>query len=551
LIEWGAWRVSFPRTIIDGTAATTTVGRVDTYPPPVMMKAMPRRPNFLIVMAEHFTSLQDPNYQPFPMDLEAITRLATQATRFERAYCAAPVCGPSRLSFLTGRLVCNHGGYDNGSVLASHVPTFGHVLTRGGYRTAMCGRMHIHGLDQHVGFEQRPASEIINPDLCQRGDRKGPAVDISKPPTPAPDDAPPTPTWSDSPIFKHDEYVTQQACQFLRGVPKDDDDRPFCLVAGYHAAHPGSYPNPAHAPLYDKYIQRDLPIAEFSPRLFDQLPQHARWAINTTKASNQAYSHAQQRHHMALALAATEYFDQQVGQLLNALDNAGLADDTIVIVTADHGEGLGRHGLWGKMYFYEHAQRIPLYIRVPGRDAQVVRECVSLVDILPTLADFADCDIPAPTDGKSLRPLIEQTRPERDDAVVFSEYHGYRAPCDMYMVVKGKYKYCHYLTEQDELYDLASDPDEVHNLADDSAYAAIASELMAEIHSRVDIEHTAETIAEQNDQRDLVCEAYEASDTFKRMQRERHEAFRAALNEPWWDGGEYLYAEVPSKPSKS
>ncbi len=310
----------------------------------MMNGIMSKRPNFLIVMAEHFTALQDPNYQPFAMDLPAITRLAARSTRFERAYCAAPVCGPSRLSFITGRYVCNHGGYDNGSVLASHIPTFGHVLTRGGYRTAMCGRMHIHGLDQHVGFEERPASEIINPDLCQRADRKGPNVDITTPPAPARDAEPTTPTWSDSPIFKHDAYVTEQACRFLRDAPGGDDDRPFCLVAGYHAAHPGSYPNPDHAPLYEKYMQRELPIAEFSRDLFDKLPQHARWAINTTKASNQALDSAHQRHHMALALAATEYFDQQVAALLDALDASGLADDTIVIVTADHGEGLGRHG---------------------------------------------------------------------------------------------------------------------------------------------------------------------------------------------------------------
>ncbi len=159
--------------------------------------------------------------------------------------------------------------------------------------------------------------------------------------------------------------------------------------------------------------------------------------------------------------------------------------------------------------------------------------------------------MPAPIDGRSLRPLVERTRPERDDAVVFGEYHGYRAPCDMYMAIKGNYKYCHYLTEQDELYDLEADPDEMHNLADDPAWATVACALMAEIRSRVDIERTAETIAMQNDQRDLVCDAYEASDAFKRMQHERHAAFRAALDEPWWDGGDYLYAHDPGQKSKA
>ena len=507
---------------------------------------MPRSPNFLIVVAEQFTALVDPNYQPCLVDAPSLAGLASGATRFRRAYCNAPVCGPSRLSFLTGLFACNNGGYDNGSVLAPHMPTFGHLLTRSGYQTAMCGRMHIHGLDQHVGFEKRLVSEMINPDLCNPGDRKGPEVDAAEPPEPASDRRLREPKWSDSPIHRHDEYVTEQALRFLRAVSRGGD-QPFCLVVGYHAAHSGARANPACAPLYDKYIERDLPATASPIELFGALPEHARWAIKTAGDSDRACSPAQQRRRVVLYLASVEFFDRQLGKLLDALADAGLADDTIVVVTSDHGEGMGRHGLWGKMVFYDEVQRIPMYVRVPGRGAQVVDECVSLVDIAPTLADFAGVDASVPFDGRSIRPLVERTREEREDAVVFSEYHGYRAPCDMYMVVKGRFKYCHYLAEQDELYDLEADPDEMRNLAPDPAHADVASGLMAEVRARVDVERMSNVIQLHNARRDLVHQSYEASEAFRRMAIDRHEAFRRKLDEPWWDGGEYLHAGMPWK----
>ena len=324
-------------------------------------------------------------------------------------------------------------------------------------------------------------------------------------------------------------------------------DQPFCLVVGYHAAHSGARANPACAPLYDKYIERDLPATASPIELFGALPEHARWAIKTAGDSDRACSPAQQRRRMALYLASVEFFDRQLGKLLDALADAGLADDTIVVVTADHGEGMGRHGLWGKMVFYEEVQRIPMYVRVPGRGAQVVDECVSLVDIAPTLADFAGVDASVPFDGRSVRPLVERTREEREDAVVFSEYHGYRAPCDMYMVVKGRFKYCHYLAEQDELYDLEADPEEMRNLASDPAHADVASDLIEEVRARVDVERIANVIELHNAERDLVHQSYEASEAFRRMTIDRHEAFRREFDEPWWDGGEYLHAGMPWK----
>lgn len=498
---------------------------------------MTGQPNILLVMVEQFSALADPRVADMPVETPALDRLAKQAVRFDRAYCNAPVCGPSRLSFLSGRYACNVEAYDNGSILPSHVPTFAHVLNDAGYRTAMCGRMHIHGLDQHRGFELRLCSEIINPLICTDAD--WPCDMLPTPPLPPAPDEPFEPPYSDSPIYQHDEYVTQRACEFIGQA----HDQPFCLVAGYFAAHTGFVAREQLEPLYRKYMARDLPLPTFTPDDYDRLPQHTRRLLHNQKADQRVYSDAYHQHEMAMYLARIEYVDMQLGRLLDALDAAGRADDTVVIFTADHGENMGRHGIWGKMNFYEEAQRIPLYVRQPGGEARVIDTPVSLVDLLPTLADLGGADVTFPIDGHSLAPLLAgKTQPSR---TVFSEYHGYRAPGGLYMTLVNDFKYCHNVNEPDELYDLRTDPQEVDNRIDDPACAAAREACMTELRRIVDVDRMEARIAEHNRQRAAVARSIERSDFLAARTHEQIEAFRAALDEPWWDGGKYMAQYEP------
>jgi len=499
---------------------------------------MTKRLNIVVVVFEQFSALADPNYAECPVDAPALRELAGRAVRFDRAYCNAPVCGPSRLSLLTGRFAGNIDAFDNGSILPAHVPTFAHMLDLAGYRTALCGRMHIHGLDQHRGFEERLCSELINPLPCMPADWPGRMEPIR--PLPLDSGGPYEPRFSSSPIYQHDRYVTEQSCDFLRRLGDDNSQTPFALLAGYLSAHSDFGVCPELEPLYHKYIRRDLPVPPFTRDDYERLPEHIRRLHQYHRADQRIFSTDYHRHELALYLARVEYADRQIGRILACLEESGLADRTAVIVTADHGEMMGHHGLWGKMNFYEPAVRVPLYIRVPGVSAGIVSQSVSLVDLLPTIAELTGAEVSFPVDGRSLLPLLEDPSTPSAGPAIFSEYHGYLSPSSMYMAMRGQLKYCHYLREPCELYDLSSDPGECRNLVEDPAYAAARDELLGDIQRRVDIEALERRIAEHNAQRDTVAKAIERSEILAAAIRHRIAAFRNERDEPWWDGGKYI-----------
>ena len=496
------------------------------------------RPNLLLLMAEQFSALSDPNYVDFPTRTPTLDRLAAEGVRFENAYTNAPVCGPARMSFLTGRYVCNHEAYDNGSALPSHMPTFGHLLTANGYRTILCGRMHYHGLDPLKGFERHVIQEIHSPLLHNPGDFPG-AFEPIRPLAPAPADAAYEPAFSDSPVYRHDDCVTQAAREFLLGYPASEDRRPFCMTVGYLTAHPGGKPIPELRELYDFYLAQDLPTPRFTREQYDRLSEHLKRHHQFHNHTEEIFREAMHHHEMAWYLARVTYLDRQLGRVLDALDEAGLAGDTVVVFIADHGEGMGRHGLWGKMYFSEEPERVPLYVRGPGaRAGAVVSERACTVDVLPTLAALAGCETPFPVDGESLAPLLDGSRPERD-RTIFAEYHGYLSPSDAYMVIKGDYKYCRYLLEPCELYNLAEDPAEERDLGDAPELAEVRADLEQEIRRRVDIEAVAERIREYNVQRQATADAMAASALMQKWNQDYIAWRRREENDPCWDGGAY------------
>jgi choline-sulfatase len=317
-------------------------------------------------------------------------------------------------------------------------------------------------------------------------------------------------------------------------------DSPFAMAVGYFTAHTGFAPCPLLEELYQKYLKRDLPVEPFTPADFDALPEHTQRLHLLMRNGAEVFNPDFHRHQMALYLARLEYADRQLGRLLEALDASGRAGETIVAVTGDHGENMGRHGLWGKMNFYEEAQRVPLSFRVPGLAPRRIEQPVSLVDCLATFADFAGVDVPTPTDGNSLRSLMGGQEAESPDAEVFSEYHGYLSPGAVYMLLRGSHKYVCHEREMDELYDLASDPGETRNLIADPDYAPLLVQMRSRLAAHVDRPAVAEAIRRHNQQRDMVSRCLNANPAFIEQTRDRARQLRDGLNEPWWDGGKYI-----------
>lgn len=424
-------------------------------------KDMARKPNFLLLMADQLTASALPAYGNRVAKTPRLDALAANGVVFQSAYCNSPLCAPSRFTFLTGRLPSAIGAFDNAAELPADVPTFAHYLRSAGYRTVLSGKMHFCGPDQLHGFEERLTTDIYPADFGW------------------------TPDWSDfatRPSWYHnmdsvtqagacvrtnqmdfDEEVVFQARRRLFDIARGNDPRPFCMVVSMTHPH-----DPYAIPLeyWNRYDDADIDMPRVQLAAED-LDPHSRRLRYVYGADVQPPTAAQIRAARHAYYGAVSYVDDQFGSVLDTLAQARLADDTIVIVLADHGDMLGERGLWYKMSFFEPACRIPLLVHAPRRFTPgTVAQSVSTVDLLPTLAEIAgDGRAPpyaTPLDGRSLLPHLER-RGGHDE--VLGEYLGEGAVSPIVMIRRGSHKYIHCPFDPDQLYDVARDPDEVHNLA--------------------------------------------------------------------------------------
>lgn len=207
--------------------------------------------------------------------------------------------------------------------------------------------------------------------------------------------------------------------------------------------------------------------------------------------------------------AAISYFDDHVGALLGALGEADLAENTIVLVLADHGEMLGERGMWFKMSFHEGSARVPLIIHAPERfGARRVAAPVSLADILPTLAAIAgggwEPDYATDHEGRSLLPYCEG---RGEAGAVFGEYCAEGVPAPMVMIRRGSLKFIHCPGDPDQLYDLATDPDELANIAAHAPEDPRLHAMRAEVAARWDLDRLHADVLASQKRRRLVTRA--------------------------------------------
>jgi choline-sulfatase len=202
---------------------------------------------------------------------------------------------------------------------------------------------------------------------------------------------------------------------------------------------------------------------------------------------------------------AIAYIDDLLGRLMAALRSAGLAEDTIVVLTSDHGEMLGERGLWYKMSFFDGASRVPLVIASPGRFApRRVAASVSLVDLMPTLIDISGGNrqsLGIAIDGRSLTPHLDGGA-GHDEAI--GEYLAEGAIAPIVMIRRGEFKFIHSPADPDQLYDLSHDPGERDNLAQNPTCAAVVADFRAEVGKRWDLAALDARVLESQRRRRLV-----------------------------------------------
>ena len=461
-----------------------------------------RQPNILLIMADQVAAPALPIYGHGVVQAPHLQRLAETGVVFDAAYCNSPLCAPSRFSMMSGRLPSRIGAYDNAATFPSDVPTMAHYLRAAGYHTCLSGKMHFVGPDQLHGFEERLTTDIYPADFGW------------------------TPNW-DNPDFRidwwyhnmlsvkqagiaemtnqldFDDEVGFQAIRKLREYALQTDEKPWFLTVSFTHPHDPYAMRGAYWNRYD-HDQIDLPVVgEIS---YQEKDPHSRRLFNLSAMNEYEITEEDVRNARHGYYAAISYVDDWLGRLGETLATGGMADDTIVIFTADHGDMLGERGLWYKMCFYEWAMNVPLVVSAPPRfDASRIPNLVSLVDLLPTLCELAGgADPLEPLDGSSLVPLLEGASSEGE---VLAEYMGEGAIAPMFMIRRGRYKYVASQPDPPQLFDLEADPNELVNLATDPDYLDTASAFAAEVVRRWDSTAIHEQVLASQRARRLITAA--------------------------------------------
>ena len=439
---------------------------------------MSRKLNVLLLMADQMAAAYLPSYGHPVVKAPALQRLADGGVQFTSMYSNSPLCAPARFAMMSGQINSRIGAYDNASEFAASIPTFAHYLRTAGYQTCLAGKMHFVGPDQLHGFEERLTTDIYPADFGW---------------TPNWDDPDGRFDWwfhnMDSVIhagvaettnqLDYDDEVGFRTVRKLRDLARSSDDRPWMLTASF--THPHD-PYAMRRAYWDRYDHDDIDLPRVAPLPAEQLDPHSRRLRNLSAMDRTEVTEAHVRNARHAYYAAIAYVDEWVGTIVDTLQACRMAHDTVVIFTADHGDMLGERGLWYKMNFFEGACRIPLIVAGPGMTPATATENVSLLDVLPTLLDIAGVERPELADGASLLPILNGDHdPER---AVYGEYLGEGAIAPILMIRRSSLKYVFCEADPPQLYDLATDPDELVNLCTLSEHADTVAAFEAEVHKR-------------------------------------------------------------------
>lgn len=443
-----------------------------------------KRPNILILFTDQqrWDTIGAAGY-PW-MHTPNLDRLARRGVLFTHTFCNAPMCMPSRQSFLSGQYPGALGCTCNGIEMPEDVPCLQHVLKPYGYVTGNLGKLHFlnhanrdhraphppYGFDELVISDEPGCYDDAYPAWVAAQDPA--AVDLCRCSTP--------PAWHGPKIeieprdthqpyaFRGPEHLTHSAfvaAETIRFI-ESNRDRPFLAIAGFYAPHAPI--NPPQRWL-DHYRDVEIP-----PPM-----------MNESERKHLGLSDAQWIEVRRAYAALVSHVDEQVGRILDHLDQAGLADDTLIIFTSDHGEHLGDHGQVQKgPPGLESCARVPLIISMPRQLPSDERrdELIELVDVMPTILEVVGVPIPAAVQGRSFRPLLTggEYQPRTSAWCEYRMPHGHATKA----IRTRRHRYVMSKDGGRWLFDLEIDPGELTNRADDPSYRDVCQALSVELLRR-------------------------------------------------------------------
>jgi arylsulfatase A-like enzyme len=464
------------------------------------------QPNLLFIFTDEQRADTLAAYGNDKIEMPNLNRLADRSTVFERTYITQPVCTPSRASIMTGLYPHTSGCTHNNIPLREDTPTIAELLRRNGdYVTGYHGKWHLgdelfaqHGFDEWVGLEDgynKHFREDRDPDT--RSDYHHWLIDKGLTPSNGKsfgrEEATRLPEELGKPAF-----LAEQSSRFLS--ERADDGQPFVLYVNYLEPH-----MPFFGPRDDQYPHDEVTL----PENFESLPDETQ-PLRARLTYGRHYEHGQGgdplrteadwRKLIAQYWGLCSLVDTHTGTILDTLEETGLADNTIVVYTSDHGDMMGSHGLIAKTVMFEEAEKVPLLVHMPGQTEQRrVSSPVSQVDLVPTLLDLMGHSVPEGLDGVSLADAVHNGNDAVVPEDVFVEWHGNKtgAPVTLPEELKLEDWQSEYGTPEEvlhaneenlrgvitsdgwkfnwsdtgvhELYDLNADPYEMQNLAVESS----------------------------------------------------------------------------------
>ena len=457
--------------------------------------------NILIIMVDQLNGTLFPDGPAEWLYAPNLKKLAKKSVRFENCYTASPLCAPGRASFMSGQLPSISGVYDNAAEFPSDLPTYAHHLRRAGYQTALSGKMHFVGPDQLHGFEERLTTDIYPADFGWTPDYRKPGERID--------------WWYHnmgsvtgagvaeiSNQMEYDDEVAYEATRKLFDLSRGHDPRPWCLTVSF--THPHD-PYVARKKYWDLYEDCEHLLPKVSAMKYDDHDPHSKRIFDANDWRNFDITEDDIRKARRAYFSNISYLDDKIGEILDTLERT--RQEAVILFVSDHGDMLGERGLWFKMTFYEGASRVPMMLHVPGMAPHHETTPVSNIDVCPTLCDLVGIsmdEVDPWTQGESLLPLING---QRRVSPVAMEYAAEASYAPLVSLRQDNYKFNRCALDPDQLFDLASDPNELINVIYDPVHADAAEKFKKMANSRWDLAQFDEEVRRSQARRWVVYDA--------------------------------------------
>ena len=442
------------------------------------------RPNVLFIISDDLTATALSCYGNTVCKTPHIDRLASQGTRFTKAYCQGTYCGPSRASFMSGYYphAIKMLGYGSPRPAIGERATWAQHFKNNGYHTARVSKIfHMGvpgGIEKGTDGADDPASwtERFNsagPEWKAPGD--GETLENNA------DGRKPGPVGGNTfvvveadgnDLVHSDGKTAAKAVELI----KQNRDKPFFLGVGFVRPHV-----PFVAPRKDytdflPYSRMQLP-----PKLKDDWADIPKAGINYKTSKNMKMDLRRQKKAVGGYYASVAFMDRMVGQVLNGLKEAGLEDNTIVIFTSDHGYHLGEHDFWAKVSLHDESAAVPLIIRMPGKKPAVCHSLVELLDLYPTLSNLCGLEVPKHLQGKDISMMMTDPTKEVRSAAFSVNGKGFLLrEQDWAYIAYGKNG-----QGDEELFDMKQDPKQFTNLAKDPKHAQIIARFQKQMANKL------------------------------------------------------------------